>query len=149
MRYFEDLRVGEVHEMGSMVVTRDEIIAFATQFDPQPFHIDEEAAKRSMFGGLIASGWHTASMCMRLVVDSFSGQVASLGSPGVDELRWLRPVRPGDTLSLKTECIALMPSKSKPDRGSARFRYTLTNQHGEAVLSMVGIGMLLRQPVTA
>jgi acyl dehydratase len=146
MRYFEDLRVGEVRELGSHVITRDEIVAFARQFDPQPFHLDEALAEKSIYGGLIASGWHTASLCMRLVVDSFAGQVASMGSPGVDELRWLKPVRPGDTLSLKTECIALTPSRSKPDRGTARFRYTLTNQRGEQVLSMVGLGMIGRQP---
>src|SRR5579859_3157513 len=97
-RYFEDFAVGHTLELGSYTITREEILAFARQFDPQPFHTDEEQAKASLYGGLIASGWHTASIFMRLLVDGLLNDTASMGSPGVDELRWLRPVRPGDTL---------------------------------------------------
>ncbi|MEI8183847.1 MAG: MaoC family dehydratase, partial [Desulfomonile sp.] len=100
-RYFEDYVPGSVHEFGSIAVEEAEMINFARRFDPQPFHIDPEAAKQSIFGGLIASGWHTASLAMRLLVDHYISHVASLGSPGVDELRWLKPVRPGDTLSVR------------------------------------------------
>ena len=100
-RYFEDYVPGDVHEFGSVVAEEDEMIAFARRFDPQPFHTDPVAAKESVFGGLIASGWYTASMAMRLLVDNYISRVASLGSPGVDEVRWRKPVRPGDTLSIR------------------------------------------------
>jgi acyl dehydratase len=144
--YFEDFKVGERNRLGSASVTRDEIVAFARQFDPQPFHLDEEAAKRSLFGGLIASGWHTASLCMRLMVEGIMSRSASLGSPGVDELRWHRPVRPGDTLTLTAEVLEVTPSRSKPDRGVIRARYELANQNEELVLSMIGLGMFGRRP---
>lgn len=144
-RYLEDFRPGPLGDLGSRTITRDEIVAFAREYDPQPFHLDEEAAARSIYGGLIASGWHTASLCMRLVVDGLMGRAASLGSPGVDELRWLRPVRPGDTLTLRGEVLEVAPSRSKPDRGSVRVRYELSNQHGDVVLSMTGIGLLRRR----
>src|SRR5690242_11639548 len=99
MLYFEDMKPGDKMELGTYTVTREEILEFANKFDPQPFHINEDAAKKSMFGGLIASGWHTASICMRLYVDAILSKSMSLGSPGVDELRWKRPVRPGDVLT--------------------------------------------------
>lgn len=147
MRYWEDIPVGEVRQLGSYTVTREEIVAFARQFDPQPFHVDEEAAQRSSFGGLVASGWQTCGVCMRLLVEGFGSEgMASMGSPGVDELRWLRPVRPGDTLSLRTEVMEKTPSSSKPDRGSVRTRQELRNQRGELVLTMVGIGIFARRP---
>jgi acyl dehydratase len=144
--YLEDIVEGSVVECGARTITRDEIVAFAREFDPQPFHVDEAAAAQSAFGGLIASGWHTASLCMRLIVDRFVGQAASLGSPGVDELRWLRPVRPGDTLSVRARILAVTPSRSKPDRGSVRVGYECSNQHGDVVLTMTGIGLFLRRP---
>lgn len=147
MVYWEDLRVGDSRQLGSHTFTREEIIDFARKFDPQPFHLDDEAAKRSHFGQLVASGWHTTAICMRLVVDGFGTEgMASMGSPGVDEIRWLKPVRPGDTLSLRTEILDLTPSRSKPDRGSVRMRYELRNQHGELVMTMVGIGIFGRRP---
>jgi acyl dehydratase len=148
--YFEDFHVGDIRETGSWTVTREEIVAFARQFDPQPFHLDEEAARRSPYGGLIASGWHTASICMRLVVDSAlsgeTGESGSLGSPGADELRWVKPVRPGDTLTVRIEVVEVTPSKSKPDRGLVRLRYTVRNQNGEEVMSLLAMGIVRKRP---
>ncbi|HZF10058.1 MAG TPA: MaoC family dehydratase [Thermoanaerobaculia bacterium] len=145
--YLEDFQVGTVRQTGSWTVTRDEIVAFARQFDPQPFHLDEEAARRSPYGGLIASGWHTSALCMRLVVDSFlKDGVGSLGSPGVDELRWLQPVRPGDTLTVQIEVVAIVPSKSRPDRGVVRLRYTVRNQKEEDVMTVLAMGLMLKRP---
>lgn len=146
MLYLDDLRVGPLGEYGSHTVTREEIIAFARAWDPQPFHVDEEAARRSIYGGLIASGWHTASLSMRLVVDGFLRRAASLGSPGVDQLRWLRPVRPGDTLSVRVEILEVTPSRSKPDRGSIRATYETRNQDSEVVLTLTCAMMFLRRP---
>jgi len=145
-RYFDDLRVGQVSEHGPRTVSREEIVGFAREFDPQPFHLDEEAARRSPYGGLIASGWHTAALCQRLVIDGIVNESTSLGSPGVDELRWLRPVRPGDTLRLRVECVETTPSRSKPDRGLARFRYEVRNQDGQVVMTMVGMALFARRP---
>ncbi|HEX6958247.1 MAG TPA: MaoC family dehydratase [Ferrovibrio sp.] len=126
-------------------VSEDEIIAFAREYDPQPFHLDKEAAKRSLFGGLCASGWHTAGIMMRLLVDNMIGSAASMGSPGVDQLRWVKPVRPDDTLFLKGEIIAVKPSQSKPDRGVITTRYEMRNQNGEIVLTMQAKGMYRRR----
>lgn len=145
MRYLEDIAVGERRQLGKKTIGREEIVAFAREFDPQPFHLDEAAAARSHFGGLVASGWHTASVAMRLFVDGMVGEIASMGSPGVDELRWLAPLRPGDTVSLQTEIVAVEPSRSRPDRGSVRVRYELTNQRDELVLTMIGIGIIARR----
>lgn len=135
MRYFEDFQVGQVHELGSYQVTREEILAFARQYDPQPFHLDEEAGRQSIFGGIIASGWQTAAICHRLLVGSLLSDSSSMGSPGLDELRWLRPVRPGDTLSARIEVLETTPSRSKPDRGSVRTRMEVRNQQGELVMT--------------
>jgi acyl dehydratase len=146
MRYFEDFQVGEAHETGSHTVSREEILAFARHFDPQSFHLDEEAARGSIFGGIVASGWHTASICHRLVVEDTLGKAATLGSPGVDELRWVRPVRPGDTLTVRVEVLSLTPSRSKPDRGTIRFRFEVRNQHGEQVMTQIAIAMFARRP---
>ncbi|MBI2962411.1 MAG: MaoC family dehydratase, partial [Deltaproteobacteria bacterium] len=115
--YLEDFRVGEIIELGSRAVGRDEIIEFGRRYDPQPFHVDEQAARESIYGGLIASGWHTASMFMRLMVDGMIAGSRSMGSPGVDEIRWLKPVRPGDTLRGRVVILEVVPSRSKPDRG--------------------------------
>ncbi len=144
--YFEDFKVGDSIEVGSRTVTEDEIIAFATQFDPQPFHVDQEAAAQSIFGGLIASGWHTCSMMMRLLVDGFLRNSSSMGSPGVDQLRWLKPVRAGDTLTLNLVTLESKPSASKPDRGVVTTEWRATNQHGELVLTVKGLSMFGRRP---
>ncbi len=146
-RFLDDLVPGESLEFGSKEVTEPEIIAFARQFDPQPFHLDPIAAAASPFGGLIASGWHTASMGMRMMVDHLLGpDSGSIGSPGVDELRWLKPVRPGDVLRVRAEIIDVTPSRSKPDRGTARIRYELLNQKDEVAMRFIGLGMFLRRP---
>ncbi|MBI4964531.1 MAG: MaoC family dehydratase [Desulfomonile tiedjei] len=140
-RYFEDYVVGAVHEFGSVTIEEGEIIEFAKRFDPQPFHTDPEKAKESAFGGLIASGWHTASLVMRLLVDHYVSRVASLGSPGVDELRWRKPVRPGDTLSVRVTVLESRVSRSKPDRGTIRSYIEALNQHREVVMTWKGMGM--------
>lgn len=143
--FFEDLEPGGALETGSLTVTREEILDFAWKFDPQPFHVDEEAARRSPFGGLIASGWHTAALCHKMIVEDLLGtDSGSLGSPGVDEVRWLKPVRPGDTLKVRAEVLEAIPSRSKPG-GLAKFRYTVRNQNGEEVMTMVASGFFLRR----
>jgi acyl dehydratase len=139
--YYDDIKIGSVRTTGSYTVTREEILEFGRKFDPQPFHVDEEAAEKSPFGGLIASGWHTAAIAMRLAVDAFPGAgTGSLGSPGVDEIRWLKPVRPGDTLTAHSQVIEKRPLESRPDRGLVRTRTTVSNQLGEDVMTMVGLG---------
>jgi acyl dehydratase len=146
MRYFEDFQVGQVHELGSYVVPREEILAFARQFDPQPFHLDEEAGRQSIYGTIIASGWHTAAICHRLLVESLLKDSASMGSPGLDELRWLLPVKPGDTLSARIEVLAVTPSRSKPDRGSLKTRMEVRNQRGEVVMTENAAVLFRRRP---
>lgn len=141
-RYFEDYIPGTVHEFGSMRVEEEEIVSFAARFDPQPFHTDRKAAKQTVYRGLIASGWHTASLTMRMLVDHYVSRVASLGSPGVDELRWLKPVRPGDTLSLRVTVTEAVRSQSKPDQGTVRTFVEVLNQHQETVMTMKGAGMI-------
>jgi acyl dehydratase len=144
--YFEDFEIGKTIEIGSKTVTEEEIIAFAMQFDPQPFHVDKAAAEESTFGGLIASGWHTCGMIMRLMVDGFLNDAASLGSPGMDEIRWLKPVRAGDTLNVTITATASRPSTSKPDRGVIANLWQAKNQHGEVVATLKGMGLFLRRP---
>ncbi len=144
--HFEDFKVGQVIELGSCTVSKDEIIAFARKFDPQPFHIDEAAAERSIYGGLIASGMHTCSIFMRLLYDGLLSRAASMGSPGQDELRWIKPVRPGDTLSARGLVEELIPSRSKPDRGLIRTTYEVFNQDGDKVMTLRGIGMFEKRP---
>ncbi|HMK73872.1 MAG TPA: MaoC family dehydratase [Myxococcaceae bacterium] len=141
----EDLVPGQRRSFGPRVLTREEILAFARDWDPQPFHLDEEAAARSPFGGLIASGWQTAALCMRLVVDGLLAGSTSIGSPGLDELRWLKPVRPGDALTVELTVLEVTPSRSKPDRGSVRLSYTCTNQKGETVMTLVARVIFLRR----
>lgn len=146
IRYFwEDILVGEVREIGTVTPTREEIIAFADQFDPQPFHLDEEAARASVFGGLCASGWHTCSMAMRLMVNNFLQHSASMGSPGLDNIRWLKPVFPGDTLRLQTLCLQSRPMSKRPDVGLSLIRWEMFNQHGEQVLQLEGWSMFRRR----
>jgi acyl dehydratase len=135
-RYFEDYVPGSVYEFGSVKVEAADIIEFAKRFDPQEFHTDPEAAARGPFGGLIASGWHTGSLMMRLLVDHYISKVSSLGSPGIDELRWLRPVRPGDTLRLRVTVLETTRSRSKPDRGVVRTLVETLNQNGEVAMSV-------------
>jgi acyl dehydratase len=145
-QYFEDFRPGQTVELGSRTVTEEEIVAFARQWDPQPFHTDAEAARDSVFGGLIASGWHTGAMWMRLYVDSLLGGSASQGSTGVEELRWLAPVRPGDTLTGSLEVLEAVPSERRPDRGTVRIRAEMVNQDGVTVMSMTSRGHFGRRP---
>jgi len=141
-RYFEDYVAGAVYEYGYASVSQADIIAFAERFDPQPIHIDTHFADGGPFGGLIASGWHTASLAMRLIVDHYLPRAASLASPGIDELRWPAPVRPGDSLRLRTTILESRRSRSKPDRGLVRTRAELLNQHDQIVLSLVAMNLL-------
>ena len=146
-RYFEDYVPGAVHRFGEIRVTAQDIIDFARRYDPQDFHTDPEKAAQTIFGGIIASGWMTGSLMMRMYADHYLTHNASLASPGIDELRWLAPVRPGDTLHTEIEVIEVRPSKSKPDRGIARLRYHAVNQRGEVVLTLI-INHLLRRRTT-
>ncbi len=143
--YWEDFYPGQVLEGGSVSLTEEEIIEFARKYDPQPFHTDREKAKQSVYGGLIASGWQTAGICMRLLCDRYLLEAASLGSPGVDEVRWVKPVRPGDTLHLKSTVLETRASASRPDMGTVRSRSEVYNQHGELVMHMSGVGMFRRR----
>jgi acyl dehydratase len=144
--YFEDLTPGRVFDLGSIEVTEDEIIEFATRFDPQPFHVDPQAGAASHFGGLVASGWHTCALFMRLLVDGIVSETTSMGSPGMDEVRWTAPVRPGDTLTGTFTVDEARPSASKPDRGIVRSICEMRNQDGTVVLTMRGMGMYGRRP---
>ena len=149
MKYFEDVRVGETAVLGSSTITEAQILAFAGQYDPQPFHTDPEAARSSFYGGLIASGWHTCAIMMRMTVEAMQReQLMGAGSPGVDSCRWLTPVRPGDTLTLTREILEAWPSRTKPF-GFVRSRSEMVNQKGEAVLALVGVTMLRRRPEAA
>lgn len=134
-RYFEDYRVGMVDEFGEVHVTVEEIVEFARRYDPQTMHIDADAAAKGPFGGLIASGWHTAAMIMRLFVENYLSKVATLPSPGIDELRWTRPVRPGDRLLVRVTVTEARRSRSKPDRGVVRSLVEVLNQDGELVMT--------------
>ncbi len=145
-RWFEDFQPGDVAEFGDREMTQAEIVEFAARYDPQPFHTDPEAAKTTQFGGLIASGWNTAAVMMRLLVDHFIPREASLGSPGVDELRWLRPVRPGDRLRVRVSVQKSVPSQSKPDRGIVRLLIEVLNQDGAVAMSMRSMMLLRRRP---
>ena len=145
-RYFEDFPLGQRFDAGTVSVSEDEIIAFARQYDPQPFHVDPVAARASIYGGLIASGWHTIALSMRLLIDHVFGHGGSMGSPGVDQIRWTRPVRPGDTLSVSTTVIEARLSRSKPDRGVMRFRVDVHNQHAEPVMELIGTSIMARRP---
>ena len=146
-RYFEDYVPGTTVDCGSFSLSEAEIIAFAKEYDPQPFHVDPVAASDGLFGGLIASGWHTTSMMMRLLVDSYVSPESSLGAAGVDELRWPKPVRPGDTLHVRATVIEARRSSSKPDRGIVKTLMELTNQDGDLVMKVTAINfILLRDP---
>ena len=135
-RYFEDYVPGAVYDFGSISVTQDEILAFARQFDPQYFHVDPEAAARGPFRGIVASGWHTGSLAMRMYVDHYLAGPANLGSPGMEEVNFQRPVRPGDTLAIRISVLEASRSRSKPDRGAVRAWVDVLNQNHEIVMSM-------------
>jgi len=145
--YWEDFKTGSREKIGSVVVDKDELIEFASRYDPQPFHVDEAAAQKSIYGGLIASGWHTCSMVMRLICDAYMLNSASLGSPGLENLRWLQPVRPGDTLTAFRTIEQTRASNSRPDRGIVKTLWEVENQDKQLVLTMSGINFFLkRQP---
>ena len=145
MRYWEDFRIGDVVEVGPVTVTEDEIIEFATRFDPQPFHIDPDAAEQTPFGGLIASGWHTTALFMGMFVRAALLDTASLGSPGVDEIRWTAPVRPGDTLSGRSTVTDVQPSAKDPRRGTVFTTNEVFNQDGVLVLRLKARGFFARR----
>jgi acyl dehydratase len=144
-RFFEDYVAGSVYEFGTVKVEENEIIEFARRYDPQPFHTDPVAARATQFGGVIASGWHTAGMAMKLLVENYIPRGSSLGSPGVDELRWHIPVRPGDILSVRVTIVDTTPSQSKPDRGLLWSFVEVLNQRREVVTSWRGMVVLLRR----
>ena len=144
--WFEDFAPGWTFENGPRTLTAAEIVAFAREWDPQRFHTDEAQARETPFGGLIASGWHTAGVAMRLMCDGYLLESACIGSPGIDELRFLRPVRPGDALRFRSTVLEAAPSKSRPNRGTVTFRWEILNQHGEVALSMLGRQLFLKRP---
>lgn len=145
-RYFEDYIEGDVHDCGSIAIETNEMLAFARRYDPQSFHADPEAARVSPFGGLIASGWLTAGLMMRLFVEHYLTHVASLASPGLDELRWFKPVRPGDRLSVRVTVLKAAPSRSKPDRGAVTSLIEVFNQAAELVMSLKPVNIIARRP---
>ncbi|MEO6030738.1 MAG: MaoC family dehydratase [Burkholderiaceae bacterium] len=145
--YWEDFRVGSVREFGAMQVTREAMLAFARQFDPQPFHLDDEAARASLFGALSASGWHTCAMAMRMMCDAYLLDSSSLGSPGIEQLKWLKPVFAGDTLSVRLTVLEARVMASRPSVGLIRSDWEVLNQHRDVVLTMQGWSMFgLREP---
>lgn len=147
--FWEDLQPGSVRELGSVRPSAEDIKEFAEQFDPQPFHVDELAGRRSIFGNLCASGWHTCALAMRLTVDNFLRESSSMGSPGLESLRWLKPVYPDDTLALRHTIVESRPLRTRPDVGLVRSRWEMFNQNGERVLEMEGYGMFgRRHPAT-
>ncbi|TAK71845.1 MAG: MaoC family dehydratase [Betaproteobacteria bacterium] len=143
--YWEDFTPGWVFETATRTLSQEDIVRFAREYDPQIYHTDAEAAKRSPFGGLIASGWQTGAVGMRLMCDGYLLQSSCVGSPGIDEMRFIKPVRPGDMLRLRSSVIESAPSKKQPNRGTVLFRWEVLNQNDEVVLSMLGRQMYLRR----
>jgi acyl dehydratase len=143
--FWEDFAQGSIREFGGVEVTKESILRFAREYDPQPFHVDEEAARQSPFGGLIASGWQTCSLTMRMACDAFLLDSASVGSPGVESVRWVKPVRPGDTLRVRLTVKEARVLQSKPNVGLVKNLWQVLNQHGEEVMQMEGYGMFLRK----
>jgi acyl dehydratase len=147
MIYFEDLQVGATTEFGSYEVTREEVLDFARKYDPQPFHLSDEEAAKTHFGRIAASGWHTCAMTMAVLARySVRHELASLGSPGIDELRWRKPVFPGDTLHVRGHLLEKTPSRSRPEMGSYRSQTIVTNQNEEVVMTFVSIILISRRP---
>ena len=147
--FWEDFPVGQVREFGAYRVTREAVLAFAREFDPQPFHLDDVAAEASLFGRLAASGWHTCAMAMRMMCDAYLLESASLGSPGLEKLSWKKPVYPGDTLHVRLEVLESRPMASRPGIGILRSRWEVMNQDDETVLTMEGYGMFRRRATAA
>ncbi|HSH91602.1 MAG TPA: MaoC family dehydratase [Ramlibacter sp.] len=143
--YWEDLEIGSVRDLGEVTVTAEAIKEFAEAFDPQPFHLDEAAGRRSIYGNLCASGWHTCSLAMKLTVENFLDEAASMGSPGLESLRWLKPVYPGDTIRLQHTILESRPLRKRGDTGIVRSLWEMFNQHDEKVLQMEGYGMFRRR----
>src|SRR6476659_5691717 len=147
MIYFEDLVLNAERDFGTYEVTREEVIDFARKYDPQPFHLSDEAAAKTHFGRIAASGWHTAAMTMAVIARKVvNDDQAGLGSPGIDELRWKKPVYPGDTLRVRGEILEKTPSRSRPEMGSFRTQTMVTNQDGEMVMTFVSIVLIRRRP---
>jgi len=144
--WFEDFTPGWTFENGPRTLTAAEIVGFAREWDPQTFHTDEVRARESPFGGLIASGWQTAGVAMRLMCDGYLLESSCVGSPGIDELKFLQPVRPGDALRFRSTVLEAAPSKTKPNRGTVTFRWEIVNQHREVALSMIGKQLFLKRP---
>jgi acyl dehydratase len=144
--YFEDFSVGRIFDSGTRMLSEQDIVGFAREYDPQYFHTDAEAAKQSIFGGLIASGWQTAGVCMRLMCEAYVLESACMGSPGVDEIRWVKPVFAGDILRMRATVLAAKRSASKPDRGLATFRWEVFNQKNELVMHMQGMQLMGVRP---
>jgi len=150
VQYLEDMKVGTKASFGRYEVTREEVLEFAGKYDPQPFHLDDEAAAKTHFGRISASGWHTCAMTMAMLVENLKkNKQAGLGSPGLDELRWLKPVYPGDTLRVESELTEVTPSRSRPEMGSTKAKVTVFNQHDEPVMKLLSIGLVARRPVEA
>lgn len=143
--FFEDFVPGSTWEIQGPTMTEKDMVEFGSKYDPQPFHADPEAAKHSRFGGLIASGWHTVALCMRMMCDSYLLDSAGLGSPGVDKVRWIQPVRPGDSLRMRMTVLTATPSRTKPDRGALLNRWEIFNQNDEQVMVMEGYGIMARR----
>lgn len=149
MKYFEDIEIGHKAAFGRYEVTREEVLEFARKYDPQPFHLSDEEAAKTYFGRISASGWHTAAMTMAMLVENMKANPqAGLGSPGVDELRWIKPVYPGDTLRVETEVFEKRQSQTKPHMGFFKSRMTVFNQNDEPVMTMVSNGIVATRPVT-
>lgn len=146
-RYFEDYSPGEIVAAAGVTVTETDILDFAFRYDPQPFHLDKEAASNSIYGGLIASGWQTGALGFRMLMQAGLLGKGSIGSPGLDELRWFKPTRPGDTLYAKAEILEKRESASKPDRGIVKMRYWVENQKGETLMSFFGTQLVLKRPI--
>lgn len=149
MLHFEDFTPGQTFAHGPRAITREEIVAFAAQFDPQPMHLDEEAGRNSLLGGMAASGWHSCGIVMRMICDGILLNAASMGAGGVEEVRWLRPIRPGDTLTLHGTVLETRTSRSRPEMGIVRFRFELFNGHGDCVMTMTTPSLLARRRAEA
>ena len=145
MQFFEDIEPGERHSIGSYTITKEEITEFAEKYDPQPFHLDEDAAAESIYGGLIASGWQTIAICMRMLVDELVNEQASMGARGANEMRWIRPVRPGDTISLTTEVLETRPSERNPEVGEVDTEIIAYNQDDDPVVRWIALGLVARR----